>query len=152
MNSNDKNRFDALAEIKRSAFARVEERRRGEWQLTLSIWTGLAGLLALMLKEPEAVQPLSRVPSFAFLALGSILLLLHGSFLRSVGKRHDVDRSEASEAAKEMAKLANVEEPSGLKGSRALDWSRRVQFGISVLLSICLFCLLLIRTHTFPTR
>ena len=77
MEEAEKRLFDALAEIKRAAFARIHERREGEWKLTLSIWGGLAGLTAIMLEKPEAAKGLAVLPYWSIVVAGLLLLALH---------------------------------------------------------------------------
>ena len=145
MDDDTKRTFDALAEIKRGAFSRIQGRREGEWKLTISIWGALAYLTVIAVDKPQVAQGLAslHLPLLVALLLALVLaclivLSLHYQFLVDLGRRHNDDQVEAIEAAQKMARIAGVTEP--MKGEyRKLDWSRRVQFAMSVMLTILLW-------------
>ncbi|MCJ7777994.1 MAG: hypothetical protein MUP16_06740 [Sedimentisphaerales bacterium] len=152
MDNNAKNRFDALATIWESSWKRIQERRSTEWRLTLTIWTGLGSLEVLVLsgKVPfyEFNSILRIATSLFLIGAGCLLLIWHYKFLINIGIRHNDDREIADKILEEMAKIDKLdfllEIIDNLKKFRQsqrqkLDWSRRLQWNVSLLLTIALF-------------
>ena len=144
--SDPKQRFDALAVIWSAAHKRIAKRQESEWRATIAIWTALAALSGIVLAKPGALGALIDPPGLLWLlGLGAVsLLVLHWSFLQWVGTRHDNDREIASQLLGELTLLCRGIPPASAHpfANKALDWSRRVQFGISVLLVGLLFLFL----------
>ena len=132
MTEEEKRLFDSLLEERNFEFEQIQERRKGEWRLTLTIWSGLAGTILAMLNK-DYTEHIKKIPDWCFQIGVLFLILLHASFLSGVAKRHHDNRVTARAASARMATLIGSKIPEK-PVSKFLDWSRGVQFCITLFL------------------
>jgi hypothetical protein len=163
MDEDTKRRFDGIVELWKDRWQSIANRRKNEWRAAYTLWTALAALIVLILKDDLPAELASR--SFAARALlfclvalfGLALCVIHAAFLVGIGKRHSDDREMAFYYEDELRRLITPgfdEEfimHFDLKRKREKqkagpwfktllgDWSRPVQFLMTVLLSLLAF-------------
>ena len=146
MDENTKRRCDAIMEVHKGCWERISERRTYEWRAAYTLWAAVGAFIAIVMTQTGLFKQ-SDVPVSIFLLgvvfIGVIFCLIHGFWLKGLGKAHDTDREMAIHYAKILRNLSNsnFEEHfeeclNRQKKQRGLfgDWSRKWQLSITMLL------------------
>jgi hypothetical protein len=150
MDEDTKRRFDGIVELWKHCWQSVAERRKNEWRAAYTLWTAFAALIVLILRGELRRAQTNYFPFVLVLIFGLALCFIHGWWLVGIGRRHSINRRMAVHYEDILRTLSNSdfdeELKKRLKGERKkqeaepwfrvlfCDWSRRVQFSVTVLL------------------
>ena len=145
MDEKEKRRFDAVMQLHNSSWKRVTERRHYEWRIAFTLWTAFAAFIAIVVTR--ALQIPTGHLFWGVIALGLVLCIIHGFWLKGLGKAIDTDREMAVHYVKILRNLSNSnfdkefeDRLNKQKIQRGLfgDWSRRCQLAVTVVLCVAL--------------
>lgn len=92
MNIDDKSRFDAILELNKQCWARMEQRRTYEWRVAFAIWGVIVGLIGLLFSSSLDDKWGVFV---GILGLGILISILHLFWLRELTIAMGSDRNMA---------------------------------------------------------
>ena len=150
MDENTKRRFDAVAKLSYRAWENLHKRRAYEWRVAFTLWTAFALFLGILLTgQLSASKGLLFSGCFV---MGLIMCLIHAYWLNGLGISETFDREMAIHFESLLQQMSNSEFNDDLQArldkrrkelARPLDWSRRPQLAVSVVLYIAILLVII---------
>ncbi len=142
MDTNSKNKFDALATLWKGAWENFNVRRQYEFKFTFALWTAFAAFISIIItSESETINHNYLIGT---IIIGGLISLLHLWFIVGIGRAHNLDREIAIHYERKMQLLSDSEFPQELKtkitqshkrmGKLLRNWSHFTQAIITILL------------------
>lgn len=149
MDTETKNKFDALAVLWKGAWDQFNERRRYEFQISVAIWTALTAFVAIVITKYE----ISKYPINAWGVFGSFIALsllnyINFRWVKGLRERNDLDKSIALHYERKMQELSNsgfddtvnkIRNRLKDKPNLFYSWSHGAQIQITLLFSFSAF-------------
>ena len=86
-----------LRHLRDAAWRDFNARQAHEWKVALSLWTALAVFASLVITGRITLGPgLSWIPVGAALVVGTVLVVLHATFVSFIAASHDIAREKES--------------------------------------------------------
>lgn len=120
-----KRRFDAILELLNGCWQKTADRRTYEWRITLTLWTGFAMLIGVLLTSD--IGTASPAVSVGVFIIGFLIVCAHGLFLWGVAVMQTADRKMALHYEKILQNLSEAAFDEGLR--EALDQIQRRHLG-----------------------
>jgi hypothetical protein len=148
MDENTKRRCDVIMQLREESWKRIFERRHYEWRAAYTLWAAFGAFIAIALTNEDIFSDSNRWLTLAVaIIVGAAFCVIHGFWLRGLGKATDRDRQIAIHYEKKLRSLSkselekdfeedldSEEKQRGLFG----DWSRSNQWFVTLVLSIAL--------------
>jgi hypothetical protein len=109
LTEDEKRLADVLLSLQTHAFNSLNERRRYEWRLSISLWTAMVVLLAFLLKREVAL--LSVWVKVALTLVAAVVAVLHAVWMKGAGRRNGADVRTSYFWEAKTRELLDVEYP-----------------------------------------
>lgn len=143
MTDEQKNQFDALEVLRRSAWESLDHRRPFEWKVSIALWTAYAAFIGTTVTGKGTSITTASAWVTGILAL--LVLALHWLWLRGIYRSYNADKRIVILFRNEMMKKVGVEFPEDLekilKDVRGTwvaffrNWNSVFQFGVTGVLT-----------------
>jgi len=143
MTTEEKNRFDAISALMKSAWESTDHRRTFEWKVSLGLWTAFAGFVGLILGQQPKLASHAYTLGVAVIAIS--VTILHCLWLAGIARANDIDKSMMHYFRDQAMALVAIQTPKDVqtkidslnsRRSRYFDWSQTFQAGITLLLGV----------------
>lgn len=140
MTNEDKNKFDALEQLRAAAWDSFDKRRTYEWRICIALWTAFAAFIgAVVTGRVATTTPVAVGTTIIALAV----LILHHFWLRGLSRAHETDKREDVFFRRQMMDMLGLQFSEEDKAHHKViqdswgkftNWSRLFQIGVTTLL------------------
>lgn len=150
MSDEEKNRFDAISELRKATWECYTGRRNYEWLMSFTVWTGIVAFIGLATTSSVEFSPTS-VCIVAIVVLG-----VHSFWQFCLASRNKLDIDSAEDLTSKLRELCHVDKydyetkdplPSWLRGR----WSHSAYLAITGVLLLTAFYVTSSRTYGTQT-
>lgn len=149
MDDDVKKKLDVFEGLRKGAWEDFNNRRIYEWKITISIWTALAGFIALILTSRVGISLNIGHVIFSIIVI-VVMWLIHAFFIYKLSISNRIDRDKQFLYENKIIEILKIEFDNELqknikkrrdsrKKNPLLDWSGLVEIGITTILLIVAF-------------
>lgn len=114
--SEPQKRFEQLEILRKASWESIASRRSVEWRVSISLWSILAGFIALVI----SVNPdLENCEKALLLIVPVAAVVIYAQWLCDMFKAYRIDKLEEGELRREMGKMAGYEQNKRVQNSVA---------------------------------
>jgi len=143
----DKEKFEALEVLRKSAWEKFSSRRPLEWKACLALWALLAAVAAILLEGKDLISSVNRI---VVTVVGIIILGIHILWLIGLARATTIDQNAEHDLRNKMLDEIDFTWTDKTKQSMAKwhsgnwllkNWSQVTQGAITMVLVVFLICL-----------
>ena len=144
MTNEDKNKFDALEQLRAAAWESFDKRRPFEWRVCIALWTAFAAFIGALVTGKGVIPTTASAVGTTVIAL--TILVLHYIWLRGLGHAHEADKHIHLFFNGQMMDMLGVQFPEKLAtrlaatrrgwGTMFANWNHLSQIGVTAVLAL----------------
>jgi hypothetical protein len=139
MTNDDKNKFDALEQLRAAAWDSFDKRRNFEWRVCIALWTAFAAFIGAVLTGKAPSTTTTATGGTIIIALA--IIILHCIWLHGLCRANKADKDIAVFFEEQMMVMLNTEFSNNIKEQLKTirdsgNWNSLFQIGVTTILAL----------------